>query len=190
MSRHVLAGAVAAATLLGAACHHRPAAQAAATPPPPAAAPTAPSTPPAPAPPAARAAQPAPPLSEDEIFRRKSLADLNAERPLGDVFFEYDQDALPEEARTVLQRDAAWLSKWSQTRIVIEGHCDERGTAEYNLSLGDRRAAEVRTYLTTLGIPPERIQIRSLGKESPFCTDSGESCWSQNRRGHFLIVAK
>jgi len=97
---------------------------------------------------------------------------------------------LRDDARSVLQRDAAWLAKWPQTRIRIDGHCDERGTAEYNLALGDRRAATVRDYLTELGVKAERIQMRTLGKEAPFCRDEGESCWSQNRRGHFEITDK
>jgi peptidoglycan-associated lipoprotein len=72
----------------------------------------------------------------------------------------------------------------------VEGHCDERGTAEYNLALGERRANAVRDYLVSLGIPAARIQTVSKGKESPFCTESNEACWQQNRRGHFLITAK
>ena len=74
--------------------------------------------------------------------------------------------------------------------IRIDGHCDERGTAEYNLALGERRADVVKEYLTSLGVTPDRIQTRSLGKEAPFCRDSGESCWSQNRRGHLVITDK
>ena len=106
----------------------------------------APARPPAPPPPPKAAANPAatPAPSEAELFRRKSLNELNAEHPLGDVFFDYDQNALRDDARSVLQRDAAWLAKWPQTRIRIDGHCDERGTPEYNLALGDRRAEVVR----------------------------------------------
>jgi peptidoglycan-associated lipoprotein len=176
--------------VVGAACHHLP---------PPAApsrtvsnAPTVPARPPAPPPPPRAAARPAATAapSEAELFRRKSLSELNAERPLSDVFFEYDQDVLREDARRVLQRDAEWLAKWPQTRIRIDGQCDERGTAEYNLALGDRRAGTVRAYLTDLGVKPERIQMRSLGKEAPYCHDETESCWSQNRRGHFEITDK
>jgi peptidoglycan-associated lipoprotein len=74
--------------------------------------------------------------------------------------------------------------------VRIDGHCDERGSAEYNLALGDQRAAAVREYLTNLGVKADRIQTRSLGKEAPFCQESGKSCWSQNRRGHFEITAK
>lgn len=154
-------------------------------------APAAPVRPPAPAPP--RAAAPAPPpapLSEEEIFRRKSLAELNAERPLSDVFFDYDETRLRDDAREALQRDAVWLQKWRQTNIRVDGHCDERGTAEYNLALGSRRASAVRDYLVSLGISGDRIRVSSLGNEAPFCRDANETCWSQNRRGHFVIVDK
>jgi peptidoglycan-associated lipoprotein len=146
-----------------------------------------PSTPPPPAP-AARSTSA--PVGEAELFNRKSLDELNAEHPLADVFFDYDQNTLRDDAKGMLQQDAEWLSKWPQTRIRIDGHCDERGTPEYNLALGDRRAAAVQSYLTSLGVRPERVQIRSLGNEAPFCRDSGESCWSQNRRGHFVITEK
>ncbi len=179
------------AALLGGACHHN-VPQTLRTPatPPPTPAPAARSAARASAPtPPAPARAPAP-LSEDELFHQKSLDQLNAERPLSDVFFDYDQNVLRDEARAALQRDAQWLSRWSQTRLVIEGHCDERGTAEYNLALGDRRADIVRDYLVALGIPASRLVTKSLGKEAPFCNGSGESCWSQNRRGHFVITAK
>jgi peptidoglycan-associated lipoprotein len=130
------------------------------------------------------------PLTEAELFQRKSLSELNAEQPLGDVFFDYEQNTLREDAKRVLQQDVQWLSKWPQTIVRIDGHCDERGSAEYNLALGDQRATTVREYLTSLGVTPDRIQTLSLGKEAPFCQDSGESCWSQNRRGHFEITGK
>jgi peptidoglycan-associated lipoprotein len=151
-----------------------------------------PARPPAPSPPPpAAAASPAPArLTEAELFQRKSLDELNAEHPLGDVFFDYEQNTLRDDATRILQKDAQWLSKWPQTIIRVDGHCDERGTAEYNLALGDRRAVTVREYLSSLGIRPERIQTRSLGKEAPFCERSGEACWSQNRRGHFVITGK
>jgi peptidoglycan-associated lipoprotein len=129
-------------------------------------------------------------LSEAEIFRRTSLDELNGQHPLGDAFFEYDKFALRDDARTALQRDADWLRKWPSTKIRIEGHCDDRGTPEYNLALGQARAAAVESYLTSLGIPADRITTVSLGKEAPFCTTDSAGCWSQNRRGHFLITAK
>ena len=161
------------------------------TPPPPVP-PAAPAAPPAPpAPPPAPAAAPAPKaLSEDELFAQKSLAQLNNERPLGDVFFDLDASTIKEESKAALSTNATWLKRWTSTRISIEGHCDERGTAEYNLGLGERRANAVKAYLVELGIPADRLVIVSKGKESPFCTDKNEACWQQNRRGHFVITAK
>ena len=94
------------------------------------------------------------------------------------------------DARAPLQKDADWLKKWTSTQITIEGHCDSRGSAEYNLALGTRRANAVRDYLVNLGVPSGRIVIVSKGKEQPFCSDENEACWQQNRRGHFLITAK
>jgi peptidoglycan-associated lipoprotein len=109
---------------------------------------------------------------------------------LGTVFFELDSWQLNDAARPVLQKNADWLKRWTSTRIMIEGHADSRGTAEYNLALGERRAVAVRDYLVNLGVPANRIQIVSKGKESPFCTEENETCWQQNRRGHFLVTAK
>jgi peptidoglycan-associated lipoprotein len=187
MSRFSLLVVLAAVPVALAGCHHAP----------PAATVTQPTSPTTPSP--TRSVNPPPPpaaahtpaaLTDDELFRRKSLADLNAEHPLADVFFAYNENTLTEAARTDLQRNAAWLKQWPQTRIAVDGHCDERGTAEYNLGLGDRRALVVRDYLNTLGVSADRIQTRSLGKEAPFCSGEGEGCWSQNRRDHFLITAK
>jgi peptidoglycan-associated lipoprotein len=171
------------------ACHTRPPAIAAPTSPP-AAITAPPASPPPPRSNGLVATAAAKPLSESELFERMTLDQLNASHPLNDVFFDYDQNFLREDARQVLQRDAQWLAKWPQTKIRIDGHCDERGTEEYNLALGDQRAVAVRDYLTSLGVSRERIQAVSLGKESPFCTATGESCWAQNRRGHFVIAAK
>jgi peptidoglycan-associated lipoprotein len=157
--------------------------------PPPPAAPAAPPAPPPPPPPATP--PPAPkPLSEEEIFANKTLEQLNAERPLGDVFFDLDESTIRDDARGPLTKNAEWLKRWSSTRIMVEGHADERGSAEYNIALGDRRANAVRSYLVNLGIPENRITVTSKGKESPFCTESNENCWQQNRRGHFIITAK
>jgi peptidoglycan-associated lipoprotein len=152
---------------------------------------TAPARPPAPpAPPAAAARPAATPLTEEELFRRKSLAALNAEHPLGDAFFDYNQNTLRDEAKRALQQDAEWLTKWRQAVVRVDGHCDERGTPEYNLALGERRAQTVKDYLVSLGVASDRVQTRSLGKEAPFCQADGEACWSQNRRGHFEITEK
>jgi peptidoglycan-associated lipoprotein len=174
---------------LGAAACGKPQ-QLAVTPPPPM--PAAPTKPPAPpAPPTAPTAAPTPrALTEEEIFAQKTLDQLNKEQPLGDVFFDLDQSTIKDDGRTALGTNAAWLKRWSNTRINIEGHCDERGTAEYNLGLGERRANAVKAYLVELGVAADRITVVSKGKEAPFCTESNESCWSQNRRGHFIITAK
>lgn len=154
--------------------------------------PAAPAAPPAPPPPPAPTPPPAAPraLTEEEIFAGKTLEQLNSERPLGDVYFDLDESTIRDDARGPLQKNAEWLKRWSATRIMVEGHADERGSAEYNLALGDRRANAVRSYLVNLGIPDNRITVTSKGKESPFCTESNETCWQQNRRGHFVITAK
>jgi peptidoglycan-associated lipoprotein len=124
------------------------------------------------------------------MFAQKSLAQINNERPLGDVYFELDESSLKDAGKAALSTNATWLKRWATTRINIEGHCDERGTAEYNLGLGERRANAVKSYLVELGVPADRIVIVSKGKEAPFCTESNESCWQQNRRGHFVVTAK
>lgn len=159
-----------------------------------ASAPAPPAVPPVPPAPPARAAAPAPPparpLTEEEAFNRKSVDALNAEHPLSDAFFDYNQTALRDDARTALQRDAQWLNRWKSTKIVVQGQCDERGTAEYNLALGEERARVVKDYLASLGVTDARVTSVSLGKESPVCREENENCWSQNRRGHFVIAAK
>jgi len=154
-------------------------------PPMPAAPPPLPPPPPADPPPAPSAA-----LTEEELFARKTLEELNAERPLGDVFFDLDQSTIGDNARAVLQRNAEWMRRWTSTRITIEGHCDSRGTSEYNLALGERRAAAVRDYLVSLGIASDRVVTLSRGKETPACSEETESCWQQNRRGHPVITAR
>jgi peptidoglycan-associated lipoprotein len=151
-----------------------------------------PAPPPAP-PPTAPAPPPTPPpttLSEDEIFAKKTIDQLNKEGHLADVYFDLDESTVRDDARPSLQKNAAWLKRWSSVRFTIQGHCDERGSGEYNLALGDRRANAVKAYLISLGVPADRIAIVTRGKESPFCTEQSEGCWQQNRRGHFLITAK
>ena len=106
------------------------------------------------------------------------------------AFFDYDKAVLRDDGRVALQKDAEWLKRWQSTKLLIEGHCDSRGTSEYNMALGDRRAAIVREYLGSLGIAGDRVQTVSKGKEAPFCIEDNESCWSQNRRGHIIISAK
>ena len=157
-------------------------------PPPPAATPAPP--PPPPPPPKPAPAPPPKPLTEDEIFQKKTLAELNAEMPLGDVFFDYDMSVIRDDARPILQKNADYLRRWATTRITIEGHADSRGTVEYNLALGARRAGAVRDYLVSLGIVPDRLLAVSRGEETPQCTEENEACWQRNRRGHFVFTAK
>ncbi len=106
------------------------------------------------------------------------------------MYYGYDSAELSDEARASLTTNSNWMKRWTSTRITVEGHCDARGSSEYNLGLGERRATAARDYLLSLGIPEARIQMVSKGEEDPFCTEEAESCWSQNRRGHFLITAK
>lgn len=147
-----------------------------------------------PPPPRGAASAPAPAsavtLSDEELFARKTLDELNAERPLADVLFDLDQWTLQEDARAILQKNADWLLRWASTRITVEGHCDDRGTGEYNLALGERRAYAVKEYLGSLGVTPERILVVSKGEESPLCSEAHENCWQRNRRGHPMITAK
>jgi peptidoglycan-associated lipoprotein len=110
--------------------------------------------------------------------------------PLGDVFFDYDMSTIRDDARPILQKNADYLRRWTTTRISIEGHADARGTAEYNLALGERRASAVRDYLVSLGIATDRMLPVSRGEESPQCTEETEACWQRNRRGHFVFTAK
>jgi peptidoglycan-associated lipoprotein len=147
--------------------------------------PTAPPPPPAPAP-----ATPPRTPSEDEAFASKTLEQLNSEKPLSDVLFDLDSAQVRDDARPLLQKNADWMKRWASTRIMIEGHADSRGSAEYNLALGERRATAVRAYLVNLGLAADRVQVVSKGKEAPVCADENEACWQQNRRGHFVITAK
>ena len=107
---------------------------------------------------------------------------------LGDVYFDFDRFELKSEARERLAKNADFMKAHPEFNFRIEGHCDERGTAEYNLALGDRRASTAKEYMVSLGIAPSRIQIVSYGEERPQCTDSNESCWWRNRRDHFQVT--
>ena len=104
------------------------------------------------------------------------------------VHFDYDAYSVTEEGKSVLQRQAAWLQKYPSVRITVEGHCDERGTREYNLALGARRANAVKEYLVSVGVSAGRLDTISYGKERPICTESDESCYAQNRRGVSTIT--
>ena len=157
-------------------------------PPPPATAPA----PPSPAPPQPVAEQPIvppEPVPEASIDSRP-LDELNKEGLLKPVFFEYDATDLSADAQQTLNQNASLLKEHATWVVTIEGHCDERGTAEYNLALGERRAVAARTYLVSLGIPADRVHTVSYGKEFPFDPNHTDAAWAKNRRAHFVITAK
>jgi len=112
------------------------------------------------------------------------------EAGLQDVFFGYDQWNVSDAGMEALNRDASWLKEHPGAVLKIEGHCDERGTTDYNMVLGDKRAKAAKTYLLETGISPKQVAIVSYGKEQPFCFDRAESCYQQNRRGHMLLQVK
>jgi len=148
--------------------------------------------PPTPPPPAERVEDKVPVAAgnPDDSITNKSLDDLNRDSPLKPVFFRLDSAELDESGRSIASANAQVLKKYGTWGITIEGHCDERGTAEYNLALGERRAVAVKTYLSSLGVSPERIRVVSYGKEFPFDMGHSEDAWSKNRRGHFVITSK
>ncbi len=121
---------------------------------------------------------------------RQDVTELNKKGYLTDAYFDYDQADLREDARTALAADAEWLKRYPTVQVLLEGYCDERGTGAYNLALGDRRANAAKEYLVSLGIDGSRLRTVSYGEERPFCAESNESCWQQNRRAHLLITAK
>jgi peptidoglycan-associated lipoprotein len=129
------------------------------------------------------------PFAEDAIGAR-SLDELNRDSPLQPVFFALDSAELDDQSRASVTANAALLKKFQTWTVTIEGHSDERGTVEYNLALGERRAVAVRTYLLSLGVSPERVRTVSYGKEFPFDPGHDEAAWSKNRRAHFVITAK
>ena len=105
-----------------------------------------------------------------------------------DIYFDYDQYDIRLDAESTIQNIASWLLKNTSSNVLIEGHCDDRGTNEYNLALGDRRAKAVRDYLSALGIAANRIETLSYGEEQPVCIEASETCWAKNRRAHFIMV--
>jgi peptidoglycan-associated lipoprotein len=129
------------------------------------------------------------PVREDSIASA-SLDDLNRNSPIKPVFFALDSSDITPEGKGILEANAAALKKYASWTITIEGHSDERGTAEYNLALGERRALAARAYLVSLGISGDRLRTVSYGKEFPFDPGHEEGAWSKNRRAHFVITAK
>lgn len=119
---------------------------------------------------------PPPKPSIDELFLKE----------VRDAFFDFNKADIRADARPALSKTAEFLKNYPQVKVTVEGHCDERGSTEYNLGLGDRRANAVKQYLVSLGIAADRISTVSFGKEKPFCMEHNEDCWQQNRRGHFV----
>ncbi len=191
MRRPTLTAVAVASVMMVAACHKNPPPVARPIPPPPASGGTTTGTrPPAPPEPVPEPTiVPPEPVPSDSISSA-SLDDLNRNSPLKPVFFELDSSDLGRDGQRVLDEDAGVLKKYASWTITIEGHCDERGTAEYNLALGERRAASARAYLVSLGISGDRLRIVSYGKEFPFDPGHDETAYSKNRRAHFVITAK
>jgi peptidoglycan-associated lipoprotein len=131
-----------------------------------------------------------PELTEEEIFQAKSLEEINREAPLRMIHFDFDRYFIRDDAKPVLAKNAAWLKKFGSAKVLIEGHCDERGTEEYNLALGEKRAKSTLDYLFSLGISADRIRIISYGKSQPLDPGHNEVAWQKNRRSQFVIIAK
>ena len=149
-----------------------------------------PGRPPAPPQPVAEPVLVPPEPVADDRIASASLDDLNRTSPLKPVFFEYDSAEITAEGKSALDANAAILKRYSTWAVSIEGHCDERGTAEYNLALGERRAVAARTYLISLGISADRLRTVSYGREFPFDPGHDEAAFAKNRRAPFVITAK
>jgi peptidoglycan-associated lipoprotein len=158
--------------------------------PPPATVPGTPGKPPAPPEPVSEPIPVPPEPVPEDTLSAVSLDDLNRDSPLKPAFFALDSSEVTPESQQILQANAQVLRKYPSWNITIEGHCDERGTAEYNLGLGERRAVAARDYLVSLGIAAARLRTVSYGKEFPFDPGHDENAWTKNRRAHFVITAK
>jgi len=132
---------------------------------------------------------PAEPLASDTLAS-SDIDAINKNSPFQPVFFRLDQDNIDEAGQQALNHNAELMKKYPTWVITIEGHADERGTAEYNLALGERRSLAARNYLVSLGIPADRLRTVSYGKEFPFEPGHEESAWSKNRRAHFVVTSK
>lgn len=122
-----------------------------------------------------------------EALQKGTLGKGAVEGPLRDVNFDYDRYDLRPDMREILKSHAAWLKANPQVTVQVEGHCDDRGTNEYNLALGAKRAETVKRYFIDLGIPPSRLSTISYGEELPLCKEQDEACWAKNRRAHFAV---
>ena len=123
-----------------------------------------------------------------DSYRRGTLGGGGGQGPLDDIYFDYDSYSLSLDARELLNLNADWLRANPNARVEVEGHCDSRGTIEYNLGLGARRATAVRDYLVSVGIAPDRMSTISYGKELPLCQDETPDCWARNRRAHLVVL--
>jgi peptidoglycan-associated lipoprotein len=131
-----------------------------------------------------------PELTEEELFQRKSLEEINREGNLQKIHFDFDKYFIRDDMKPILHRNADWLLKHSTVEVLIEGHCDERGTIEYNMALGEKRAESAKNYLVSLGIPAEKLNIISYGKNRPAVKGVDEATHYQNRRAELLITKK
>jgi peptidoglycan-associated lipoprotein len=194
MRRVGLSGAVAAlmaCSLMVAACGgKKPPVARPSPPPPPPVASDASGRPPAPPEPVAEPTVVPPEPIRDDRITSASLDDLNRNSPMKPAFFELDSSELTSDAQRALNDDAGLLKQYPTWTVTIEGHCDERGTAEYNLALGERRAIAARAYLVSLGVSADRLRTVSYGKEFPFDPGHDEAAYAKNRRAHFVITAK
>jgi peptidoglycan-associated lipoprotein len=177
------------ALLMVAGCNRNPPPVARPTPPPMPVAGAA-TRPPAPPEPVAEPTIVPPEPIRDEAITSTDLDTLNKNSPLKPMFFEYDSSELTQAAEAVLNENAAVLKRFPTWTVTIEGHCDERGSAEYNLALGEKRAVAGRTYLVSLGISADRLRTVSYGKEFPFDPGHDEPAFSKNRRAHFVITGR
>jgi peptidoglycan-associated lipoprotein len=157
--------------------------------PPPPPPPVAPEPPP-PAPPPPPKAEAAPVVDEYARLRAMSAEDIEKSGLLAEVHFDFDKADVREADRATLAKNADALKRFDFLRVTVEGHCDERGTVEYNLALGERRSRAAYDYLVSLGVPADRLKTVSYGKEVPVCTQSNEECWQRNRRAHFTVTGK
>jgi len=124
----------------------------------------------------------------EKIQEARPMIDFKDKQQLQDIHFEYDRDKLDSQTKAILRANAEWLKKNPNARVEIQGHTDERGTNNYNLGLGERRALQTKKYMVSLGIDESRLYTISYGEEKPFCFDSNENCWWENRRAHFTVA--
>ncbi len=151
--------------------------------------------PPAPPPVSIVVAKPAkplspPPPSEDDRFAKLTIDEVNRQKPLDDVYFDFDKSDIRPDAEITLVRNATWLKRWPSVKVRIDGCADPRGTNEYNIGLGMRRADTVRAFLAVQGVAPDRVDVQSLGESQLVCTEQAEACWARNRTGRFIVTVK